>query len=294
LQTEPLAILGSVNSLGIAAAVPVVSGANTPVLIGSAPDSLMLPPQPWLFTQVMSAASMVSVSLEYLDKSLAGVSGKRIAVSAAASAYGDGYVAAFEKEAKDRGFTVATVDRSSLTMTTFATNAAKIVDSKADALLLLDVPSQTSMIVKDLAAAGFKNPIIGYESASDPTILADVASEQYVTFRGAPVPTPDSELAKAAADAGVKDKANSLWFSYGWNEAAILAEALKGCGASCTSSKLMKELDGLSDFTPQGGSTFGPVSYSTDKHAASTSVQFYTYDPAAKAEVKKLDPISVN
>jgi len=294
LQSEPLAILGSVNSLGIAAAVPVVSGASTPVLIGSAPDSLMLPPQPWLFTQVMSAASMVSVSLEYLDKSLDGLSGKRIAVSAAASAYGDGYVAAFEKEAKDRGFTVATVDRSSLTMTTFATNAAKIVDSKADALLLLDVPSQTSMIVKDLAAAGFKNPIIGYESASEPAILADVASEQYVTFRGAPVPTPDSELTKAAADAGVEDKANSLWFSYGWNEAAIFAEALKECGASCTSSKLMKKLDGLSDFTPQGGSTFGPVSYSADKHAAATSVQFYTYDPVAKAEVKKLDPIAAN
>lgn len=294
LQTQPLAILGSVNSLGSAAAVPIMNGANTAVMIGSAPDTLMLPPQPWLFTQVMPAESMMSVSLQYLDETLGGLQGKRLAVSAAASAFGDAYVAAFEKEAQERGFTIAASDRSSLTMTTFATNAAKIVASKADALLLLDVPSATPMIVNDLVAAGFKNPIVGYESASEPAILADVASEQYITFRGAPVPAPDSELATAAQDAGFGDQANSLWFSYGWNQAAILGEALKDCGESCTSSDLIKAIEGVQDFTPPGGSSYGAVSYSPEKHTAATSVQFITYDPAAKAEVELLEPIALD
>ena len=36
LQNSPVAVLGSINSLGIAAVVPVASGANTPLLIGGA------------------------------------------------------------------------------------------------------------------------------------------------------------------------------------------------------------------------------------------------------------------
>jgi branched-chain amino acid transport system substrate-binding protein len=293
LQTEPLAILGSVNSLGIAAAVPVMSGSSTPVMIGSAPDTLMVPPKPWLFTQVMPAASMMSASLDYLDEALDGLEGKRLAVSAAASAYGDAYVDAFNKEAEARGFSVATVDRSSLTLTTFATNAAKIVHSDADALLLLDVPSQTGLIVDDLVAAGFENPIVGYESASEPAILSEVATKQYVSFRGAPVPAADSELAKAAKDAGFEDQANSLWFSYGWNEAAMFVDALDACGEDCTSSDLMAELENVSDFTPPAQSSYGALSYTADRHFAATSVQFYTYDPSANAEEKVGDPISV-
>jgi ABC-type branched-subunit amino acid transport system substrate-binding protein len=294
LQSQPIAILGSVNSLGIAAAVPVVSSANTPVMIGSAPDTLLVPPKPWLFTQVMSAASMVSVSLTYLEQTMGSLQGKRLAVSAAASAFGDGYVDAFQKEAAKRGFTVATVDRSALTLTSFATNAAKIVESKADALLLLDVPSSTPLIVHDLQAAGFTNPIVGYESAGEPAIIKSVASSQYVSFRGAPVPPAGGDMVKAAQAAGVEASDNSLWFSYGWNEGAILAEALKSCGDSCTGSTLMKKIEGVHNFTPPGNSTYGPVSYSADNHFAANSVQFFTWDPQANAEKPVQKPIKVS
>lgn len=293
MQTEPVAILGSVNSLGIAAAVPVVSNAGVPVMIGSAPDTLLEPPEPWLFTQVMPASGMVSVSLDYLEDKLGGLQGKRLAVSAAASAYGDGYVKAFEDQAKERGFTSVAVDRPPLTMTTFATNAAKIVSSDADALLLLSVPAQTPLIVKDLVAAGFEAPVVGYESASEPAIIADVATDQYVTFRGAPVPKDGSELKKAAEEAGFGDQANSLWFSYGWNQAAILVQALDSCGDECSSGDLLKELENVKEFTPPAESSYGAVTYSSDKHFAATTVQFYSWDSAAKTEVQVGDPVAV-
>lgn len=293
LQTEPVAVLGSVNSLGIAAAVPVVSNAGVPVMIGSAPDTLLEPPAPWLFTQVMPASAMVNVSLDYLEDELGGLEGKRIAVSAAASAYGDGYVKAFEEQADERGFSSVAVDRPPLTLTTFATNAAKIVSSDADALLLLSVPAQTPLIVNDLVAAGFEGPVVGYESASEPAIIADVATDQYVTFRGAPVPKDGSELKKAAEDAGFGDQANSLWFSYGWNQAAILVEALEACGEDCESSDLLKELENIEDFTPPSESSYGAVTYSKDKHFAATTVQFYTWDVAAKTETQVGEPIAV-
>jgi ABC-type branched-subunit amino acid transport system substrate-binding protein len=293
LQTQPIAVIGSVNSLGIGAAVPIMSGADTPVLIGSAPDTFLVPPRPWLFTQVMPAASMIDVSLSYIDKALGGLQGKRVAVSAVASAFGDGYVKAAHDDASKRGYQVVLEDRPALTMTSFATNAAKVVDSKADALLLLDVPSQTPLVVKDLQAAGYKNPIIGYESASDPAILQSVATDQYVSFRGAPVPAADGDLAKAASAAGVSDQAKSLWFSYGWNEAAVLVQALKSCGASCTGKSLIDSLQNVQGFTPPDGSSFGSVSYSATKHYATSTAQFYSWDVDKKAEKPLLDPLNV-
>jgi branched-chain amino acid transport system substrate-binding protein len=293
MQSEPLAVIGSVSTLGISGAVPIMANAGTPVMLAFAPDSLLVPPKPWLFTQVMPAELQMAASLSYLDKALGGLDGKRLAVSSAASSFGDAYVDAFENKSEELGFEVALVDRSSVTMTSFATNAAKIANSDADALLLLDVPSQTDLIVNDLAAAGFTKPVVGYESASDPTILESVASDQYVSFRGAPVPARSGPLAEAAQEAGVEDQLQSLWFSYGWNQAAILIEALSECGSDCDSSQLMTRIESTQDFTPAGDSTFGSVSYSTSKHYATTTVQFYTWDPQDAAEVPLLSPVAV-
>jgi branched-chain amino acid transport system substrate-binding protein len=293
MQSEPLAVIGSVSTLGISGVVPTMQNANTPVMLAFAPDPLLLPPSPWLFTQDMPAASELSASLSYLDKALGGLNGKRLAVSSAASSFGDAYVDAFQKQSKNLGYDVALVDRSAVTMTSFATNAAKIVDSKADALLLLDVPSQTSLIMKDLAAAGFTKPVVGYESASDPAILQAVGSEQYVSFRGAPVPAASGLLAQAASAAGVKDQLGSEWFSYGWNEAAVLGHALSSCKDPCTGPTLMKAIEATRNFTPPGDSTFGAVSYSATKHYAATSVQFYGWDATKKAEKPLLSPLPI-
>jgi branched-chain amino acid transport system substrate-binding protein len=294
MQDEPLAIVGSVSTLGISGVVPTMKNAGTPVLLAFAPDPLLLPPSSWLFTQVMPAESQIDVSLAYLEDTLGSLDGKRLAVSSAASSFGDAYVDAFEKRADELGYEVALVDRSSVTLTSFATNAAKIEASDADALLLLDVPSQTSLIMKDLAAVGFSAPVVGYESASDPTIFEAVASDQYVSFRGAPVPETSGDMADAAEAAGVTGSLQSLWFSYGWNEAAVLVEALRACGEECTSKRLIDSIEATTDYAPPGESTFGPVSYSPTKHFATTTVQFYTWDDPAGREKPILEPISTD
>lgn len=294
MQDEPLAIVGSVSTLGISGVVPTMKDAGTPVLLAFAPDPLLLPPSSWLFTQAMPAASQIEASLAYLEDALGGLDGKRLAVSSAASSFGDAYVDAFEEQADERGYEIALVDRSSVTLTSFATNAAKIAASDADALLLLDVPSQTSLIMKDLAAAGFSAPVVGYESASDPTIFDAVSSDQYVSFRGAPVPEDSGVMADAAEAAGVSGSLESLWFSYGWNEAAVLVEALRACGEDCTNSRLTETIEATTNYSPPGNSTFGPVAYSPSKHFATTTVQFYTWDDAAGREMPVLEPISID
>lgn len=294
MQDEPLAVVGSVSTLGISGVVPTMKDAETPVLLAFAPDQLLLPPSSWLFTQVMPAESQIEVSLAYLNDALGGLEGKRLAVSSAASSFGDAYVDAFEKRAGELGYDVALIDRSSVTLTSFATNAAKIEASDADALLLLDVPSQTSLIMKDLAAVGFSAPVVGYESASDPTIFEAVASDQYVSFRGAPVPDDSGVMADAAETAGVSGSLESLWFSYGWNQAAVLVEALRACGEGCTTSRLAESIEATTDYSPPGESTYGPVSYGPDKHFATTTVQFYKWDDAADREIPVLEPISID
>ena len=118
--------------------------------------------------------------------------------------------------------------------------------------------------------------------------------ELSVSFRGAPVPPSTGELADAASAVDAEDHLASLWFSYGWNKATVLVHALSTCGASCTNSQLISEVEKTADFTPPGDSTFGSVSYSSSKHYATTSVQFYTWDPAREAEKPILDPITLD
>jgi ABC-type branched-subunit amino acid transport system substrate-binding protein len=279
LQGNPLAVIGSIDSLGIAAVPPLAGPAGVPVIIGSAPDSLLTPTPPsWLYVMVMPGAAQLDVSLGYLQQTLGSLTGKRIALVAAASSFGDGYTKEFQASASKDGYTIANVDRTPLQMTSFAPDAARIVSSNPDALVLLDVPAQTPLIVKDLAAAGYKGPVVGYDSTCEPAILDAIKSSQFVCMRGAPVPATTGPLATAAANAGVSSQLDSNFFSYGWDEAAVLGQALSSCGDSCTRSGLISSLQSVSNYTPPDNATFGPVSFSTTKHWGAQSAQFYSWN----------------
>jgi branched-chain amino acid transport system substrate-binding protein len=295
LSSQPIAVTGFMGSAQMAAIPQIAAPAGIPFLMEISSDAQMLPkPQPWLFTTYMPTAKMMQVILSQLEQKLGTLKGKRLAVSAANTPFGDGFVQAFKDGASTLGYTQAIVDRAALQLTTFAPNAAKIVNSRADALILLDLPSLTPQIVKDTAAAGFTGPIVGYEQAGDPEIIKSVASSQYSAFLGATPPAKSGEMANAAKSAGVSDKMTTPNFSYGWSEGAILVKALTDCGASCTGSKLIKAMEGITDFTVPGDATYGPIGFSPTKHYATNTVQFYTWDNAEQSVVTAGKPVSLS
>ena len=294
LSEQPLAVVGFTGSAQMAAIPPIAEPAGIPFLMGIASDSQLLPAQDWLYTVYMPTAKMMSVILSRLDQTLGGLKGKRLAVSAADTPFGDGFTQAFKDEAKVQGYTAALVDRHSLQLTTFAPNAAKVVDSKSDALILLDLPSNTPQIVKDTTAAGFKKPIVGYEQAGDTSIIKATGTSQYSAFRGAQLPAPTGTMADAAKKAGFTDQLTSPQFSYGWAEGALLVEALKKCGNLCDGEKLKSALQSISDFTVPDSAGYGPVGFSKSKHYATNTVQFYTWDPSSSSIKPTGDPVSLD
>ncbi|MET7992163.1 ABC transporter substrate-binding protein [Amycolatopsis sp. NPDC005232] len=294
LSSRPIAVLGFTGSSQMAAIPQLASSARIPFLMEISTDSQMLPkPQPWLFTTYMPTAKMMEIILAQLEQKLGTLKGKRLAVSAADTPFGDGFVQSFKDSATALGYTPALVDRAALQLTTFAPNAAKVVSSKADALIVLDLPSLTPQIVKDTIAAGFAGPILGYEQASDPAIIKAVASPQYSGFLGAAQPAPSGEMADAAKVAGIAEKMTTPNFSYGWSEGAILVKALTDCGASCDGAKLTDELERISGFTVPGDAMYGPISFSPANHYATSTAQFYTWDPATQNVVTAGKPVSL-
>jgi hypothetical protein len=72
----------------------------------------------------------------------------------------------------------------------------------------------------------------------------------------------------------------------------MLADALKLCGDSCTSTALNGALERVSNFTVPNGVSYGPVTFSGSDHAAVSTVRFRSYDPATR-QFSESDPINV-
>jgi hypothetical protein len=98
-------------------------------------------------------------------------------------------------------------------------------------------------------------------------------------------------MAAAADAAGASDRLSSIWFSYGWTQGAVLEEALIACGADCDGQSLIRSIEGLQGLTPPGDASYGPISFSAEKHYAATGFQFVSWDEDASAEVLVGDPI---
>ena len=84
----------------------------------------------------------------------------------------------------------------------------------------------------------------------------------------------------------------SIFSMSGWVTVYMLADALKQCGASCTSSQLNTALQNVSDLTVPDGVSYGPVTFSSTNHVAVSTVRFRSYDPAT-GKFTESAPISV-
>jgi ABC-type branched-subunit amino acid transport system substrate-binding protein len=134
---------------------------------------------------------------------------------------------------------------------------------------------------------------VGIPSGAGQDTLQQIGSANYYGMTADPYPSELPNLLAIAGSHGQKTEMSGSIFSMsGWVTVYMLADALKQCGASCSSSSLNSALEHVSNYTVPDGVSYGPVSFSGSDHAAVSTVRFRSYDPATH-QFTESSPISV-
>jgi branched-chain amino acid transport system substrate-binding protein len=175
------------------------------------------------------------------------------------------------------GVNLATTQYLPLTQTDYTSEVQAAKAAGAKALIVIQSPSGTVLVEKAMAQLGYKVPVYG-ESA-------DVAS--FTAYAGAGIPYSVLQAVKvsgvpglaalqtAAAASGNTALVGNGTFTAGYVGAEVLAEAVKGCGDTCTPESLDTAMESVSKFDT-GGFT-PPVTLSATNHLLPSAGSFITY-----------------
>jgi branched-chain amino acid transport system substrate-binding protein len=310
-QTNPQAAVAAVQSaisagnIGIIhaggsaefpAVKDLITQAGLQYFMYSVPDSALYPtPTPGVFMFSPSATQQANATLaEAKDQVGGSLSGKRIAFVGLSSPYIDGMLATIKEQAQKAGADLVDTERFTIPLASFASQAAKIIAAKPDVVINAGTVSDAPTTAKAMITAGLTVPIIYYSAGSDSAVLKQVGTKQYIALRAATVPVSGTTIYQEAQAQGFATQAEgSAYFSIGWAMAATMVEGMRRCGNACTSDKLGKSLEGISNFNVPADVYFGLVTFSATRHTAISAGQFYTWDPVAGSETKVGKPVAV-
>jgi ABC-type branched-subunit amino acid transport system substrate-binding protein len=145
--------------------------------------------------------------------------------------------------------------------------ALKLKESGADTVILVTTPTHGAIIVKTMAAAGFRPRLMSGFPLGSPVmfkLLGDLWEGAYVTATGslygvdaAATPIVDILTKNEPKLKGGGEQFGLLGAPY----MMLVVEGLKRAGRDLTREKFIKALEGISNWTPEGGGvplTFGP------------------------------------
>lgn len=285
LSSHPAALLDFTLSTSTAAAEPIIAAADVPCMCIAGPDSWYTPkPYPWAFEANPSAYENAE-AYELAAKKLLGgkIKGKRIALSGDNTAF----LAAIQKDvqavaAKD-GWTITTTQMGPFTEVSWSSEAAKIAQSKPQAVIDLTIAAPQVVQIKAMEAAGLnKVPIIAFPGLqySD---LTSLKLPNLYTISAFPYGTaPRTGLYKAAKKYGYLSDEVSFEFAFGWIQAAVVRKALLDCN-ECTGTKLEQAVQSIHNFKVPGGAAFGPVGFTSTNHTSDLNQQMLVWSPKKKA-----------
>ena len=287
--SDPVAIMDFALSTSTAAAEPILAGAGVPCLCIGADDTWYTPkPHPWVFeanaTTLNDAQAYVLAAQKLLGGSL---QGKAIAISGDDTAYETIIRKFITSFAPKYGFHIVSTQIGPTTAPSWASEAAKIVAAKPDAIINLTSVTGQIVQLKALEAAGLnKVPIIAFPGLQYSDLTSLKFSNVYVMTNW-PYGTPKSSpVYQAAAKYGYLADEKSFEFAFGWAQSAVLRQALANCGSSCSGSDLEKALAGIHNFTVPGGAAFGPVGFSSTDHASKLPQTMLHWDqPTASLKI---------
>jgi ABC-type branched-subunit amino acid transport system substrate-binding protein len=275
------------NGVASAAAVPTLQQANVPVIgVTSFPVSRLEPAQPYFYGFGTSGSKG---SAAYLNEAarLVGSQPLKIAIVALSDPTVDPSVNLIQSSAAAYGATVVDVERTPATgLTSFTTQAAKIVASGANVSIHIDGVTSVVNETKALTTAGFKGHMLApYPSATDTTLSA-INSPNYEAYRLGRQAVRGDALYQAGVKAKQSaDKITGGIYSLGYAEGYVIKTAFAGCSASsCTLDQMQKALE-AAPITVPNDALFGQISFTSKSHSGMTAAQFFRWDSAKSAGV---------
>jgi ABC-type branched-subunit amino acid transport system substrate-binding protein len=294
IAENPLALIMLSGSAGASAITSLVQSAHVPFLSPALSDTTVYPAQPYLYQPSLTAQQDAQAMYQFVKQHENGsLSGKVIDIAAINSPYVAVIVKDVSTLLKGSGGKVASVEQYDLPLASFATQANAIARDKPNVVLTLGSTDDTVVVSKALTAAGVGALQVGIPSGAGQDTLQQIGSANYYAMTADPYP---SELPSVLAIAGSYGKkaemSGSIFSMSGWVAVYTLADALKLCGNSCSSTALNGALDRVSNFTVPDGVSYGPVTFSGSDHAAVSTVRFRGYNPATR-QFSESDPINV-
>jgi branched-chain amino acid transport system substrate-binding protein len=294
VAANPLALIMLSGSAGASAITSLVQSAHVPFLSPALPDTSVYPAQPYLYQSSLTAQQDAQAMYQFVKQRENGsLSGKSIDIAAINSPYVDVIIKDVSTLLKGSGGKVASVERYNLPLASFATQADAIARDKPNVVLTLGSTDDTVVVSKALTAAGVGALQVGIPSGAGQGTLQQIGSANYYAMTADPYPSElPSVLAIADSHGKKTEMSGSIFSMSGWVTVYMLADALKLCGDSCSSTALNGALERVSNFTVPNGVSYGPVTFSGSDHAAVSTVRFRSYDPATR-QFSESDPINV-
>jgi branched-chain amino acid transport system substrate-binding protein len=290
---SPLALFMLSGSADAAAIGQLAQSAQIPLLSPALSDTSVYPAQPYLYQPSLTAQQNAQAMYAFVKQKEGSLSGKVVDVAAINSPYVQLIITDVSKLLQAQGAKVNAAQQYNLPLASFATQANAIARDKPDVVLTLGATDDTVVVSKALTQAGVTAVQVGIPSGAGQQTLKQIGSSKYYALTADPYASETPTFLAAANASGKKaDVSGSIFAMSGWVAVYIIADALKQCGANCTSSQLNSALQHVTNLTIPDGVSYGPVAFSTTNHVAVSTVRFRSYDPAT-GKFSETAPITV-
>lgn len=296
---HPDVIYGNTLDSDCSAASAVTTKYKIPLVCASTAQSSVAPVQPYVFASQALEPQLAKPTVDFVKNTLKLKPHTTFAMFADTTGSAVQYLHNVAAAAKQDGYKQVADEIGSPTAASVATQASDIV-AKKPGVLFMDAPgSQLVELVQAVQSAGLKMPIIDiyYSSGYDQLLkLADpqlytVAQANWVTNQTASV-SGVAQVQKILTAGGMKGVVaqNQQLGPQAILPALGIVQALKTCGSSCTSQKMVTALQKVQVSLNGFAQGYG---WSASSHAPVNYVSIVSYDPSTKGTVTDATKMAV-
>jgi hypothetical protein len=196
---------------------------------------------------------------------------------------------------KAGGAVVADIRNPLTGLTSFASQAANIVNARPDIVLGIDLQGNVTTAVPALRTAGYNGPIVVVgEGANGGAIFRQLKDGNFYSSRQYRVPNPSDLAHKVANAQGYGGAIQQAFFSLGWQMGNAASVALAKCGYPCSASKFLKVTSRLSKIEFDGELAMSRMSFTPKKHWAPTSLRLFKWNPSVQGATGWGKPVSIS
>ena len=263
-EHKVFAINGGGCSNATLAAKPEIVKAGVPIVVNSAvADGITTPPSPSIFTTQLTATIESRAQLKYALEQRA----KKIAVVAQHDAWGRSRYDPLMAALKAQGVKAVADEEMTVDQNDGTAQALRIMNSGADAVILVVYPKPAAVLIRDSVKLGYKPHWIGQTAIQDlPQLQEQVgiprALDQFVSITTVPAHPDDAEMTewRERIKRLFPSDALSVFNLMGVGSGMVVVEALKRAGPDLTREKFLQALGTIKNY--KTGIYPGPITCS--------------------------------